>query len=438
MNRIHYTVGIQGYTQIFVDQFDAETTVVTRHNPQSHESVILVARTAFRAPEPHTPNCLQKLVVIPSRVDYVLVEANLETVSDERFYQNLTYINGLSNYKLQMRHETKFIDRIEYNGKESVIHFKYFPPGAYIVLKVVLNQDSLDHLPSIRNAIHQLTKTSAKDEETKDTEKFICKMSLEELNVLLFRCSEEETGEQILSDVYNIPEYGSLIYAGLQGFVSVLEKTRLDNNLGHPIFENLRRGDWMMEYIVCRLFKYHDLDPQRRQNLLAFALWLQHLFASVSKLPRYLIPAYFDLIISTLYCKALDRCWTLMSSVKSSNFCIVNGSSFLQRLALNSVLFVGHLRSALLPQSFLGDEKCLGLSLSAGLPHFSVSLFRNWGRDTFISVRGLLLLNNRFIEAKELILGYGSCLRHGLIPNLLGEGKCARYNARKTFSICLN
>lgn len=61
--------------------------------------------------------------------------------------------------------------------------------------------------------------------------------------------------------------------------------------------------------------------------------------------------------------------------------------------------------------------------------HFS-GIWRNWGRDTFISLPGILLSNSRFVEARQLILGYAGTLRHGLIPNLLAEGKAARYNCR--------
>ncbi len=250
------------------------------------------------------------------------------------------------------------------------------------------------------------------------------------------RCSNEEAGESIDSNVYDIPNHGPLIYCGLQGFMNVLEKECLINNLGHGLFENLRQGNWMMDYIADRLRKYSQLQPGHRHHLLLLSNWLKDVFEAVAKLPRYLIPAYFDLIIAGLYVKAVERCFFLMSSSRINNralkdFDLVDGSSFLLSLALGSVLFNGHLKSALLPDTVIAESEGLMLSLSAGLPHFSTTYMRNWGRDTFISVRGLLLLTNRFKDAKYLILSYASTLRHGLIPNLLGEGKMSRFNCRK-------
>lgn len=55
---------------------------------------------------------------------------------------------------------------------------------------------------------------------------------------------------------------------------------------------------------------------------------------------------------------------------------------------------------------------------------------RCWGRDTFISFNGLLLVPGYYNEAKQVLIDFASTMRHGLIPNLLDSGNKPRYNAR--------
>lgn len=113
---------------------------------------------------------------------------------------------------------------------------------------------------------------------------------------------------------------------------------------------------------------------------------------------------------------------------------IRNGSGFVKDLALGSLQCVAVSNSADLPKFSpkVSDPKppspCP--TLSAGLPHFSTGYMRCWGRDTFIALRGLLLLPGRYDEARYIILGFAACLRHGLIPNLLDNGTKPRFNCR--------
>ncbi|MEM3549822.1 MAG: amylo-alpha-1,6-glucosidase [Candidatus Bathyarchaeia archaeon] len=47
--------------------------------------------------------------------------------------------------------------------------------------------------------------------------------------------------------------------------------------------------------------------------------------------------------------------------------------------------------------------------------------FEDWGRDTFISMPGLMLITGRFEDAKNVFLTFNSLCRQGLIPNFISD-----------------
>lgn len=204
---------------------------------------------------------------------------------------------------------------------------------------------------------------------------------------------------------------------------------RTKSDLGHPICNNLRDGLWLPNYISARLAK--------RESTKSLAKWLSKAFSALADVPAYLRPRYFDVILISLYGLVLRHFWTLLPPLMSGS------SQFTRCLVLGSLALTGFNPSSPLPP-LSGDiseprpetvivggisrPKCP--TIAAGFPHFSSGYMRNWGRDTFIALRGLLLVTERFDEARYIILGFASTLRHGLIPNLLDLGSNARFNCR--------
>ena len=151
-------------------------------------------------------------------------------------------------------------------------------------------------------------------------------------------------------------------------------------------------------------------------NLAKAAEWFKTRFEPIkNSVPSFLRPKYFAIVVSEAY-KAARR----VAIEQCSEF-VFNGHAFTQDLALCSLQMYGLVRSASL------DPGKIVPSLAAGLPHFAGGWARTWGRDVFISLRGLFLTTGNYAAARQHILAFSSTLKHGLIPNLLDSVRGPRY-----------
>jgi predicted glycogen debranching enzyme len=65
-----------------------------------------------------------------------------------------------------------------------------------------------------------------------------------------------------------------------------------------------------------------------------------------------------------------------------------------------------------------------GKTIVAGYPWFT-----DWGRDTFISIRGLCLATERLDDARSILLGWAELVSEGMLPNrFVDQGDAPEYN----------
>ncbi|KAK1884943.1 Glycogen debranching enzyme, partial [Dissostichus eleginoides] len=416
LNRLHHKLAAEGFSQVYVEQLDECVVAVTRHCPSSHQSVVAVLRRAIKNPETHYYTNDVPPMLIPGRIKEVVVEARA-ILNDSKLVKKADMVS-------------------KHNSVLQEVAFEKFTPGSIIIFRVTLEPRSHEKLGALRSHLSQfspqyqtgsLAENSTPSILTKPLMIIMSKLTLADMNVLLYHCDAEEREDG--RGCYHIPSWLPLNYGGLQGLMSVLAEIRPKNDLGHPLCDNLRQGDWMMDYVSNRLLA-------KEGALGEVGHWFQAMFGYLKHSPRYLVPCYFDSIIQGVYNTALEAVFKRMSSF------VQNGSSLVKQLALGSVQMCGVDHSWAMPtisphlkdvQSSFNEvtkeEQCF-VSLAAGLPHFCAGVFRCWGRDTFISLRGLLLLTGRYLEARNIILAFAGTLHHGLIPNLLGSGTNVRYNCR--------
>ncbi|KAK8889721.1 hypothetical protein M9Y10_034475 [Tritrichomonas musculus] len=391
LNELHSYMAEDGMDEIMSNYYDNIVSIF-RCNSQNGDGVWLIANT--REPESKKPidalacPCPLSALVFEGRLgDHQKDESNSEEIKP-------------AYCELQLNTSMKDLKSVTVSIDGRYVKFTNFPVGSVIIFK---------------------TRT-ASNLEPLDFEKlvnlFLSRMkgnTLNDLNNLLFKCEAEEQCVR-QKGTYHFPQFGNCFYAGIAGPLLAFNTAK---DMGSPLFQNLRDGNWLLDFITNRLFAIN--------SLISIEGGIRNVSSTtLDNLPRFMMPKYVDRILRAIFEAAKRHCVSLMSEF------VQKGDDFVHQLALASLEFYGPpalINNRLLPL-FKNTLNYPNDSLAAGLPYFSTGYMRCWGRDTFIALRGIFLVPGRFDEARDHLIAFAACLRHGLIPNLLDGGGNCRYNSR--------
>uniref|UniRef100_A0A1B0DM07 Glycogen debranching enzyme n=1 Tax=Phlebotomus papatasi TaxID=29031 RepID=A0A1B0DM07_PHLPP len=345
LNLLHGELAEKGFSEVFVDQMDYNIVAVTRSCPATRESVILVAHTSFSYPDPYSGPTNVRPLRFEGHLEEIILEAGLAHQSSKPYdrpylyEKDKKYINGLTEYRLKiMEHiplskSSIFSQNMVKDGNVTQLDFKNLTPGSVVAVRVSLHEHTRPHFAKVQSLVD--TFHLEKGEIYSELQKIVSSLNLIDLNRALYRCDEEEKDMGCGSGSYDIPGFGRMVYCGTQGFASLLSQIAPNNDLGHPFCDNLRRGDWMMDYIRDRLARWKGTE--------SLSKWWDKNTESLREMPRYLVPSYVTLWDLRRVCIPVRTISNLMSDF------VRKGSSFVQALAMGSVQCVAECPSANLP-----------------------------------------------------------------------------------------
>ena len=296
--------------------------------------------------------------------------------------------------KAKINEETslKSFGVVKRNERNDILKLRQIPQNFVLVLETYYSDNVI-------NSINYLNKVFS---DKNCFLKVLNNLEIMDINYYLYSTDNEER-EYWNNGNYNLEGYGILVYAGFCGIKSFMLNAIKTSDYDHPFFKNLKNHDYLLDYYLKRVKNY------KKKYFSEFIELYEKITEEIKKLPRFLISRYFQTLMMKLI-KIFEE--NFLSHITTQEFFKKN--RIYRRLLLA------------LPQFMTLKKKDLYL-LSAGLPHFTVGIWKNWGRDTFISFKGVFLINGLFKNGRALILHYASYYRHGLIPNLL---MTARFNAR--------
>lgn len=387
---LHHQLCVDGFTEVHVHH-ENQIVMVHRQNPTSHEGVLLIAHSAFR--DSIQTSFLNPVILRGTDAEYL---GGYRIQVSGQTNPNQDTLSG-TNSQLETLPSPNFKPGNDHLGPFVEVELSDFTRGSMVLIKTKLT--GIDQA---------LTSQIAKG-----ASEAVNQLDNDATNILLYRSNEEEN-DLLGHDhgAYEIPGVGRLPYCGLQGFMSILQPILLNNDLGHPLCNHLRQGRWALDYTIDRLVLHKNprLDP--------VVTWLQNQSTLIKRMPSFLFPKYFAVVISSLHEAAIQ------SSIQNMSPFVKKSNSFVKKLAMCAIQLNGRVQSTGIHPT--KSEPCL----AAGLTHFATNHMRCWGRDTFISLRGLFICTGLYDEARAHILAFSSSIKHGLLPNLLDSLRRPRYNAR--------
>ena len=155
------------------------------------------------------------------------------------------------------------------------IKFKRMPPGFTMVLKTNSNEGLSIKQNHINKLVHELLYLPDFNN-----------VNLETLNYSLYKCNEEELdftdGKRGTYSIDGVP----IIYAGISSYVYLIRSYKETQNLGSPLYNNIRSGNWLLDYILTRF--------KENENTHFVVDILSDIFETIKELPNRCKPHYFS------------------------------------------------------------------------------------------------------------------------------------------------
>lgn len=165
-------------------QVDPNVIAVTRHNPKSHQSVVLVARTSFTKQDANVTGYIRNLE-IAGKINEILFEAKMIGKPDN-YVRNEKIINGLSGFSAEVREhipvkQSTMVSISTSNGI-NFIRFEKFKPSSVIAFDVSLDDNHMNAINQLKKLIEQYGQG-----EHSEIRNIVDRLDLDDLNYVLFR-----------------------------------------------------------------------------------------------------------------------------------------------------------------------------------------------------------------------------------------------------------